>query len=50
MKSSQLLIAAVIGLCLSLSTFTFAADGAASYKAKCAMCHGAEPRARLVRL
>jgi len=41
MKSGKLLIATAIGLCLALPTLASAADGAATYKAKCAGCHGA---------
>jgi len=42
MKSGKLLIAIAIGLCLALTPLSFAADGAATFKAKCAMCHGAD--------
>ncbi len=42
MKSGKLLFASVIGLCLALSALASAADGADIYKAKCAMCHGAD--------
>jgi mono/diheme cytochrome c family protein len=40
MKSGKLLIATAIALCLALPTLA-SADGAATYKAKCAACHGA---------
>ena len=36
------LVAAAVGLSLLLAPFASAADGAATYKAKCAMCHGAD--------
>jgi cytochrome c6 len=32
----------VLAIAFTLSTRTFAADAAADYKAKCALCHGAE--------
>jgi mono/diheme cytochrome c family protein len=32
----------VLGACLALAGTAFAADGAATFKAKCAMCHGAD--------
>lgn len=35
-----ILILAVFGLVLSMAMPVLAADGAAIYKAKCAMCHG----------
>lgn len=35
-----ILILAVFGLVLSMAMPALAADGAATYKAKCAMCHG----------
>jgi mono/diheme cytochrome c family protein len=49
MKSSKLLIAlsatvVVLGLALPLC---FAADGAAVFKAKCAMCHGPEGQGKV---
>ena len=47
MKSGKLLIATAIGLCLALPALSFAADGAATYKAKCAMCHGAEGQGKV---
>ena len=47
MKSGKVLIATAIGLCLALPTFSFAADGAATYKAKCAMCHGPEGQGKV---
>jgi mono/diheme cytochrome c family protein len=39
MKKTMLILA-VFGLVLSMAMPTLAADGAATYKAKCAMCHG----------
>ncbi len=47
MKSGKLLIATAIGLCLALPTFASAADGAATYKAKCAGCHGADGQGKM---
>jgi len=47
MKSGKLLIATAIGLCLALPTLASAADGAATYKAKCAACHGAEGQGKV---
>ncbi|MGA2981513.1 MAG: cytochrome c [Terriglobales bacterium] len=50
MKSSKLLIAlsaTAIVLCLALPVSSFAADGAAVYKAKCAMCHGPEGQGKV---
>jgi mono/diheme cytochrome c family protein len=47
MKSGKLLIATAIGLCLALPSLSFAADGEATYKAKCAMCHGAEGQGKV---
>ncbi|HVP55440.1 MAG TPA: cytochrome c [Candidatus Eisenbacteria bacterium] len=38
MKIKSLLVVA----CLALASSAFAADGAAVFKAKCAMCHGAD--------
>jgi mono/diheme cytochrome c family protein len=38
MLRSQLVLAAAVALA---ATMSFAQDGAATYKAKCAMCHGA---------
>lgn len=32
----------VIAVCVSIALPAFAADGAATYKAKCAACHGAD--------
>lgn len=39
MKKTMLMLA-VFGLVLSMAMPALAADGAATYKAKCAMCHG----------
>src|SRR5271165_5605112 len=47
MKPGKLLFATAIGLCLSVSTLAFADDGAATYKAKCAGCHGAEGQGKM---
>jgi mono/diheme cytochrome c family protein len=46
MKSGKLLITTAIGLCLALPTLA-SADGAATYKAKCAGCHGAEGQGKV---
>ncbi len=43
---SRLFIAVLIVVCLALSAFSFA-DGAATYKAKCAMCHGPEGQGKV---
>lgn len=32
----------VLVACIALASSAFAADGAATFKAKCAMCHGAD--------
>jgi len=37
----------VISLSLSLALPAFAADGAATFKAKCAMCHGPEGQGKI---
>jgi len=50
MKSGKLLIAIAIGLCLALTPLSFAADGAATFKAKCAMCHGADGGLSLIHI
>ncbi|MFZ0563249.1 MAG: cytochrome c [Terriglobales bacterium] len=47
MKSNKMLTATAIGLCLAMPALSFAADGAATYKAKCAMCHGAEGQGKV---
>ncbi|MGO8987153.1 MAG: c-type cytochrome [Terriglobales bacterium] len=47
MKSGKLLIVTAICLCLVLPSLMFAADGAATYKAKCAMCHGPEGQGKV---
>ena len=46
MNSSKLLIATAICLSLALPSLVFA-DGADVYKAKCAMCHGAEGQGKV---
>jgi cytochrome c550 len=46
MKSGKLLIATAIGLCLAVPTLA-SADGAATYKAKCVACHGAEGQGKI---
>jgi mono/diheme cytochrome c family protein len=46
MKSGKLFVATVIGLCLALPSLSFA-DGEATYKAKCAVCHGAEGQGKV---
>lgn len=38
MKKAVIIVSSV----LALTSVVFAADGAATYKAKCAMCHGAD--------
>jgi len=48
MRSSKLLIAvSVTALVLCLGLPSFAADGAATFKAKCAACHGAEGQGKV---
>jgi mono/diheme cytochrome c family protein len=47
MKSGKWLIAAATALCLTLPALSFAADGEATYKAKCAVCHGAEGQGKV---
>ncbi|MGA2353288.1 MAG: cytochrome c [Terriglobales bacterium] len=47
MKSNRLVIATLMCGCLALSSLSFAADGAATYKGKCAMCHGAEGQGKV---
>ncbi len=37
-----IVVLAVLALVVSIATPVFAADGAATFKAKCAMCHGAD--------
>ncbi len=37
-----LIVLAIFALLVSISMPAFAADGAATFKAKCAMCHGAD--------
>ncbi len=41
MKKMIVVLATVV-LVMSIATPVFAADGAATFKAKCAMCHGAD--------
>jgi mono/diheme cytochrome c family protein len=45
--STNGLFATTLVLCLALPALSFAADGAATYKAKCAMCHGAEGQGKV---
>ncbi len=48
MRISKLLVLLlVIGLSASLALPAFAADGAATFKAKCAMCHGPEGQGKI---
>jgi mono/diheme cytochrome c family protein len=48
MRITQLLVLfLVIVLSASLALPAFAADGAATYKAKCAMCHGPEGQGKV---
>ncbi len=48
MRISKLLILLlVIAVSVSLALPAFAADGAATFKAKCAMCHGAEGQGKI---
>ncbi len=43
MRMTKLLILlVVVAIAVSIALPAFAADGAATYKAKCAMCHGPE--------
>ena len=37
----------VVAMCVSLALPAFAADGAATYKAKCATCHGPEGQGKI---
>jgi mono/diheme cytochrome c family protein len=41
-KSAVTLFAIMVALCILLPTSSWAEDGAALYKAKCAACHGAD--------
>ena len=45
MKTYKSTILLGLALLLALSTFAAAQDSAADYKAKCAMCHGADGKA-----
>jgi mono/diheme cytochrome c family protein len=48
MRLSKLIVLLVILACaVSLAVPAFAADGAATYKAKCAMCHGPEGQGKV---
>jgi mono/diheme cytochrome c family protein len=40
MKITTLLMIVVLALCTALAVPTYAADGAATFKAKCSGCHG----------
>jgi cytochrome c6 len=42
MKTTFGALLVVLAITFTFSTRTFAADAAADYKAKCALCHGAE--------
>jgi mono/diheme cytochrome c family protein len=45
--SKSLVLLLVIALSVSLALPAFAADGAATYKAKCAACHGPEGQGKV---
>ena len=45
--SKSLVLLLVIALSASLALPAFAADGAATFKAKCAMCHGPEGQGKI---
>ncbi|MFY9843937.1 MAG: c-type cytochrome [Terriglobales bacterium] len=47
MKIKSLILFLVIALSLSLALPAFAQDGAATYKAKCAMCHGPDGQGKV---
>ena len=47
MKFRRPLILLVMTLCLTLALPVLAQEGAATYKAKCAMCHGAEGQGKV---
>jgi mono/diheme cytochrome c family protein len=48
MKLTPLLILLlVVGLCVSVASPAFADDAAATYKAKCATCHGPEGQGKI---
>jgi len=41
------LVAVLLCMCFALLQSSFAADGAAIYKTKCAMCHGADGQGKI---
>lgn len=45
--SKMLIVLVVVALSTSLALPAFAADGAATYKTKCAGCHGAEGQGKV---
>ena len=47
MKSGKLLVAIAIGLWVALPPLSSAEDGVTIYKAKCAVCHGAEGQGKV---
>jgi mono/diheme cytochrome c family protein len=48
MRITKLLILlVVVAIAVSIALPAFAADGAATYKAKCAMCHGPEGQGKM---
>ncbi|MGA9496941.1 MAG: cytochrome c [Terriglobales bacterium] len=47
MKIKSLILFLVIALSLSLALPAFAQDGAATYKTKCAMCHGPDGQGKV---
>ena len=48
MKATRVLLLLMVAvLAISVASPAFAADGAATFKAKCAMCHGAEGQGKV---
>jgi mono/diheme cytochrome c family protein len=47
MRITHLLIVLIIGTAVSVATPAFAQDGAATYKSKCAGCHGADGQGKV---
>ena len=45
--TKTLVLILVVAMSVSLALPAFAADGAATYKAKCAMCHGPEGQGKI---